>query len=151
MSEPQKPNSKFFVIILVLLTGIVVMLGYKSYKNRAVPKQADNVTVQPAKQDAPKNIKPAEASVNVTVTGANYSFEPKEIKVKKDDVVKITFKNIEGFHDLRIDEYAVKTQVIKANEVETVQFTADKTGTFEYYCSVGQHRANGMFGKLIVE
>ena len=32
-----------------------------------------------------------------------------------------------------------------------VEFTVDKTGTFEYYCSVGQHRANGMVGNLIVE
>jgi plastocyanin len=28
---------------------------------------------------------------------------------------------------------------------------ADKKGTFEYYCSVGQHRALGMKGKLVVE
>jgi len=33
----------------------------------------------------------------------------------------------------------------------SVTFVADKTGTFEYYCSVGNHRAQGMVGKLIVE
>jgi len=32
-----------------------------------------------------------------------------------------------------------------------VEFTADTPGEFEYYCSVGQHRANGQVGKLIVE
>ncbi len=32
-----------------------------------------------------------------------------------------------------------------------VEFTADKKGTFEYYCSVGEHRVNGMKGKFIVE
>lgn len=33
----------------------------------------------------------------------------------------------------------------------SVTFVADETGTFEYYCSVGNHRGQGMIGKLIVE
>jgi len=32
-----------------------------------------------------------------------------------------------------------------------VTFVADKAGEYEFYCSVGQHRANGMVGKLIVK
>ena len=86
-----------------------------------------------------------------TVEGDNFAFSVKEIKVKQGDKVKITFNNIEGFHDLIIDEFGVNTGQIRAGESKTVEFIADKTGTFEYYCSVGQHRANGMFGQLIVE
>src|SRR3990167_9256749 len=33
----------------------------------------------------------------------------------------------------------------------SVEFTADKAGGFEYYCSVGTHRAMGMVGAFIVE
>jgi uncharacterized cupredoxin-like copper-binding protein len=32
-----------------------------------------------------------------------------------------------------------------------VQFVADKTGTFEFYCSVGNHRQMGMVGTLVVQ
>ena len=34
---------------------------------------------------------------------------------------------------------------------EVLEFTADKAGSFEYYCSVGEHKAMGMVGTLKVE
>lgn len=86
-----------------------------------------------------------------TVSGANYSFSPSDIKVKKGDTVRITFKNSGGTHDFKIDEFKVVTDMLQTGEEQIVQFVADKSGTFEYYCSVGQHRAMGMKGNLIVE
>jgi len=85
------------------------------------------------------------------VDGANFSFSVKEMKVKKGDTVQVTFTNKEGTHDWNLDEFSAKTKVLQTGQSETVNFIADKTGTFEYYCSVGQHRKNGMVGKLIVE
>jgi plastocyanin len=32
-----------------------------------------------------------------------------------------------------------------------IEFVANKKGKFEYYCSVGEHRAMGMKGNLVVE
>ena len=89
--------------------------------------------------------------VEVTVVGSNMKFDTKEIKVKKGDKVRVTFKNSEGFHDWVLDEFNVATKQISAGQEEVVEFTADKTGTFEYYCSVGKHRQMGMKGNLIVE
>lgn len=45
----------------------------------------------------------------------------------------------------------VKTKVINGGETDTVEFTPDKAGSFEYYCSVGKHRAMGMKGTVTVE
>ena len=86
-----------------------------------------------------------------TVSGSNYAFDPSTIKVKKGDKVKITFKNTQGFHDWVIDEYGVATKQANAPTTEVLEFTADKVGSFEYYCSVGSHRAMGMKGTLVVE
>ncbi len=86
-----------------------------------------------------------------TVTGKSFNFDVKEMKVNKGDTVRVTFKNAEGFHDWVVDEFNTRTKQIAVGKEETVEFVADKTGTFEYYCSVGQHRANGMVGKLIVQ
>lgn len=86
-----------------------------------------------------------------TVEGSNFSFSLKEMRVKKGDTVKVVFTNKDGFHDWSLDEFGVATKQIPAGQSETVQFVADKAGTFEYYCSVGEHRQNGMVGKLIVE
>lgn len=86
-----------------------------------------------------------------TVEGSSFKFAPTIIRVKSGDIVKVTFKNIEGIHDFVIDEFKVATKQIAGGKSETVEFVADKAGTYEYYCSVGQHRKNGMLGKLIVE
>lgn len=86
-----------------------------------------------------------------TINGSNFKFEPNMISVGKGDKVKIVFKNTGGFHDLVIDELGVKTKQIGANSEDLVEFTADKVGSFEFYCSVGNHRAMGMKGTLVVQ
>lgn len=85
------------------------------------------------------------------ITGENFKFSQTEIRVKKGDRVKINFESIGGFHDWTIAEFNAKTSQVNAGGKTLVEFVADKTGEFEYYCSVGQHRQMGMKGKLIVE
>lgn len=87
-----------------------------------------------------------------TVEGSNFKFSVPEIRVDKGDTVKVTFVNKEGTHDWVVDGISsARTKQLQAGESETVTFVADTAGTFEYYCSVGQHRALGMKGNLIVE
>ncbi len=85
------------------------------------------------------------------IVGSNFAFDVKEIRVKKGDVVKLKLKSADGFHDIVINEFNVRSKQINTGADTDVVFTADKAGTFEYYCSVGNHRAMGMIGKLIVE
>jgi len=86
-----------------------------------------------------------------TVHGSNYKFDVTEIRVREGDTVTINFEASEGFHDWVVDEFSAATPQVKPGQPTTVTFVADKTGVFTYYCSVGQHRANGMVGTLIVE
>lgn len=113
------------------------------------------VFIMPKKKEAPmiktETKQAFVADKTFDVKGLNYSYDVKELKVKLNDKVKINFTNTEDFHDFKIDEFNVATKQIKAGESESVEFVASKTGTFEYYCSVGAHRANGMWGKIIVE
>ena len=85
------------------------------------------------------------------VEGSPFKFLLAEMRVKKGDTVRVTFKNIKGTHDWVLDEFDARTNQIGEGEEEEIEFTADKVGTFEYYCSVGDHRARGMAGELIVE
>ena len=86
-----------------------------------------------------------------TVTGKNFSFAPAAMTVKRGDRVRITFVNESGTHDLRVDGYNVGTKTIQGGASETFEFLADKAGSFEYTCSVGQHRQMGMKGTLTVQ
>ncbi len=85
------------------------------------------------------------------VTGTPFEFSVKEMRVKKGDTVQVVFTNGGGFHNWVIDEFNASTKQISAGQTETIEFVADKSGIFEYYCSVGNHRQQGMVGKLIVE
>lgn len=84
------------------------------------------------------------------VEGSSFKYAPNRIEVKKGQPVTIVFKNVGGFHDWVIDEFDASTSQIREGETETITFTPDKVGSFEYYCSVGNHRAQGMVGTLIV-
>ncbi|MDX9893471.1 MAG: cupredoxin domain-containing protein [Patescibacteria group bacterium] len=85
------------------------------------------------------------------ISGTNFAFSQTEITVKKGDRVVINFTSTDGFHDWVVDEFGAATKQVMTGDSSSVEFIADQAGTFEYYCSVGQHRQMGMIGKLIVE
>lgn len=85
------------------------------------------------------------------ITGQNFRFSQNEIRVKKGDRVKIEFESTDGFHDWVVDEFSGRTAQVNTGGKAFAEFVADKTGEFEFYCSVGKHRQMGMKGKLIVE
>lgn len=95
--------------------------------------------------------KPTELTFNIS--GGSFYFTPNEFKVKQGDKVKIIFTNVGGMHNLVLPDFKVETRMINTNESDTIEFTADKKGTFEFYCSVGKgyHRQMGQIGVLIVE
>lgn len=173
-----KPKSKhtglIMAIILIVVLGAIVFLNKPSQQKQEGQNQVENsqseqdeqvmennqenpvpsVTPTPSQTESAEGntAKPPVSEVKTFAVDANnFSFSIKEIKVKKGDTVKILFNNTLGFHDWVLDEFNAKTPQLEAGKSATVEFVADKTGTFEYYCSVGKHRQNGMVGKLIVE
>lgn len=91
-------------------------------------------------------------TVVVDVRSSNFAFDVTEIRVDQGDTVQINLTNDGGTHDWVVDEFNAFTKVLNlSGEVDTIQFVADQKGTFEYYCSIGNHRALGMVGNVIVE
>lgn len=168
-TQSTAPKSNMTMWLIGLIVLIVAGGGYLLLSNQskapsqqpdkpavqteATPTQVPTATQEPqmtqaVDKDASKN----QSEVKTfTVSGKSFSFDLKEIRVKKGDKVKIVFKNTLGFHDWSVDEFNAQTKQIQEGQTDEVQFVASKSGTFEYYCSVGQHRQNGMVGKLIVE
>jgi len=99
---------------------------------------------------------PARKVKTFTVTGKNYRFtsdgkESPDIRVTLGDTVRIEFSNVGGFHDFSVNAFKAATERISDGQSASVEFVADKKGTFDYFCSVGSHRSLGMMGNLIVE
>ena len=89
-------------------------------------------------------------TVVIEVSGANFRFNPSTITVKKGQKIKVVFKANDMQHDFVIDKLDVRSQVVTAGNTTEVEFTPTEAGEFEYYCSVGNHRAQGMVGTLTV-
>jgi carboxymethylenebutenolidase len=100
---------------------------------------------------------PAERTVTVIkLTGKDFRFyrdgvESPVLRVKAGDTVRIELAVLDMTHDLVIDEFSAATDQVGAGQTTSVEFTAPRAGEYEYYCSVGNHRAMGMAGKFIVE
>jgi plastocyanin len=143
--------------LTILIIVIIIIVGYLIWGDE--PAKTEEPNLETVNQEMPvvgSNTPEmiVEAGKNIQefdISGAPFKFSVKEIRVKQGDTVRINFTNSEGLHDWVVDEFNARTKQLQAGTSETVEFVADKKGEFEYYCSVGTHRAQGMVGKLIVE
>ncbi|MBI2578862.1 MAG: cupredoxin domain-containing protein [Candidatus Aenigmarchaeota archaeon] len=87
----------------------------------------------------------------VTVYAGEFEFQPNAIEVKKGETVRLTFINAGTVeHDFVIDELNVRTKRLQPRTLETIEFVADKSGAFSFYCSVEGHRQQGMEGSITI-
>jgi plastocyanin len=94
------------------------------------------------------------AAQQVTIIGRDNTFDKREITIQANSSVGLTFQNQgSAIHNWEVigqkdkDGQTIKTELLTGGKSETIVFTIDKTGTFDYYCQV--HPVE-MRGKLIV-
>jgi len=149
---------------LSLLFSAVVLVGMMLSACGNTTKTTDNssnTTTSSSKKSAPtaQTTKPAATSKNAVKTAAtgkivdikvmakDFEYDKKVIHVKKGEKVRITLHSDDGGHGFALPAFNVNIQGNKSAE-----FIANKTGTFEYHCSIvcGSGHMK-MTGKLIVE
>ena len=136
-----------FLIVLFIAGGAYY---YTNFQNMS--PQEEDVTLQETATIEENTVATDSTEVKeFKIIGKNIAFEGGDIRVKKGDTVRVVFTVEQGNHDWVIDEFNTRTNMLNTGETETVEFVADKAGTFEYYCSVPGHRLIGMKGNLIVE
>ncbi len=86
-----------------------------------------------------------------SMTAKKWEFTPATITVNKGDKVKLSIKSLDVNHGFAISEFNVNTKLVPG-ETEMVEFTADKSGTFTFFCNVicGAGHSD-MRGTLIVK
>lgn len=106
-----------------------------------------NTTATPAE----KGTTPSGELKEFNVVAYQYGFEPSTISVKKGDKVKITFTSRDVGHGVFIPDFEVATPAFNKGQSQTIEFVADKSGTYEYFCSVycGADHPN-MRGQIVV-
>ena len=85
------------------------------------------------------------------MTAKQFAFEPSTIEVNKGDKVRLIVTSADVPHGIAIPEYGINERLDPGKPV-TIEFTADKQGTFTAFCSVfcGSGHSD-MKGKIIVK
>ena len=144
------------VVVLVILIGGFVLLKGNSSSSFKMAEESTTPINEESMEASDEKMAEGDAMMEdsdvkvIDVEGGSFYFKPNEITVKKGQKVKIVLNAVSLQHDFVIDEFNVKSDTVPSGQSTEVTFTPDKTGEFEFYCSIGNHRAQGMVGKLIV-
>ena len=142
------------VIVFLGLFGLLYwyVLPKNNYYN-TTSNTTSTVTVttipSPTTQSSSAASSSTSSTATIDVTGQSFSFSPKQIKVSKGTKVTINFTAKDVSHTFTLPDFNVDTGLVTPGTSKTVQFTADKTGTFEFYCT--PHKSMGMTGTLTVQ
>ena len=86
----------------------------------------------------------------VDVQAGKFAFDPAEIVVKQGETVRLNVTSEDVTHGFGLADYDIDRK-LPPNETVTIEFTADKTGTHHFHCTVycgpGHEQ---MHGKLVV-
>lgn len=137
--------------LLILLGIIILAVGGYLLMGRQSPESTVQTQVVANPTGMPSTDTLVEPTQTIVMDAGSFYYSVKEIKAKVGDKVKIIMTSKDMMHDFVIDEFSVKSKLAKAGETVEFEFVVDKAGTYQYYCSVGQHRQNGQVGSLIVE
>ncbi len=102
----------------------------------------------PGMSTEPSSEEPPEA---ILMTARKYKFDPKIITVRKGQLVRLIIKAEDRDHGFKLEAFGIKQRLVKG-ALTTIEFTADKAGTFPFKCSEYCGWRHGkMKGKLVVE
>lgn len=93
----------------------------------------------------------AAQTTEIKVTAKKYEFDPGTIRVKQGEHVRLILTALDHDHGFKLDAFKID-QLLTKGQTATVEFTADKAGTFPFecshFCGLGHKK---MKGELIVE
>ena len=140
-------------IMLLLVLGIFFISACARQKPEDLVGQGTPVSQQMPAGDSHAEEKIVSASGAVKefrMTAKQFAFDPSIIEVNKGDKVRLIVTSTDVPHGIAIKEYGIN-QMLDVGKPATIEFTADKQGTFTAYCSVFCGAGHsGMKGKLIV-
>lgn len=130
--------------IMLLGAGAFLLAGPALVRLMAQPAAVTNDAMQGrGGQDQVPNRR------DVAVTAQDFRFSPDKIEVTQDDLVRITVTSRDVAYSITIDEYRLSRRV-PAGGSTTLEFRADRTGTFTFYSNMSDARHESARGALVV-
>ena len=93
----------------------------------------------------------ATATKRFDITASKFRFDPETLEVEEGDRVTLTLRSADVKHGIALKPFRIKAAIPKGGEPVTVEFVAEKAGTYEFRCSeYCGPRHSGMRGRLVV-
>jgi cytochrome c oxidase subunit 2 len=115
--------------VLFVLLVLLFLAGCGSTTDSAKTTVLEQTT-------APTSVAAQTGDVRVIqMTVKNFAFEPSNIQLSKGDKVKLVMNVESGNHGIAIPGFNIE-QSLPQGTTQTVEFTADQTGSFNFFCNV---------------
>lgn len=148
----QKETRIFLGLLVVLAVGLIFFRTTNQQPITGMVVGVETATKEPSNDIRQENtVKKTGGTREFTITAFNYGFSPETILVTQGDIVKLKLSSSDIPHGFAIDEYNI-SEYLDSKSEKTVEFMANKKGTFTYYCDVPCGSGHGsMRGRLIVK
>ncbi|MCA9827447.1 MAG: cupredoxin domain-containing protein [Nitrosopumilus sp.] len=145
------------IVSASVIVGVVVLIGIISL-NSFHPVNSESFVFAPTTNLFLNAVKSSQGNYHYQTTKGGKSLSSTEgtspsLTVTKGNIIQIHLINEEknqpdnpSKHNLNIDEFNVHTKNLNYFQSDSVMFLADKSGTFDYYCSIHP----GMLGTITV-
>jgi len=150
LSKNQKKTSKISrtnIVSIAVVAGVMILIGSITL-NAFSPVNSDGFVFASTSNIFLKAVKTAQGSYHYQHTKGGKALpstagSSPPITISKGNLIQIHLINEEknelgnpSKHNLNIDEFNVHIKDLGYFQSESVTFLADKTGTFNYYCSI---------------
>lgn len=129
---------KKFIWLLIFLT-LIFIVGCSHVNEPTTDKDVSSKFPAPGFEGVPEAIvvdSNQETGIKeFDIVAKQWDFQPSIIKVNKGDKVKLNIKSIDIKHGFALTDFGINKD-LNVGETTIVEFTADKSGTFSFFCSV---------------
>jgi len=117
--------SLIVILAVAVIAGVYFMFGSQNstQQTQQTSEAAQSSTVSAGASSSSANV----SARTITIDASRWQFSPNVIQVKQGEHVKIVVNNQDTTHGISIPEYGVQS-------LDSVEFTADKAGTFAFHC-----------------
>ena len=141
-------------LVIVALLVIVGAYFYLAGPGYGAPEEAPQPAT-PQAQEAAETPKAEGEVMEIKIRLYEWGIEPNEIRIPPGTTVRFVIVN-EGRYTHAFDVergdigFKASSQTLAPGQETTLEVTFEEPGTYEIYCPIGNHRAFGMEGVIIV-
>jgi plastocyanin len=139
------------IVAIAIAVVVIVFLVIPPKEETAEELSSKEEATEQANQGTPDQPAQPDEIGLVEIEVQSLSYTPANIKSKADQEITLRLTNTtRELHTFTIDQLGIDLQLLPG-ETQSVTFTPTEPGTYPFYCTVGDHRKQGMEGSLIVE